>query len=145
MAAPSKMSVPAGTRIFATDTAASPVWRGGVRDQYRAGFSAHGSVNSIKHDRRCHLPMCVMDPPVGLFETLGLKDDPRRLAITPMEEIILIVDPKRPPATRGPVPVGPSIRRVCEVCPKLIEERQDQSGKNYWRALVGLAKKQIMQ
>ncbi len=69
-----------------------------------------------------------MDPPTGLFEALGLKDDPRRFAIAPMEEIILIVAPKRPPATRGPVPVAEqlSFEQIVRDFAKLIESTGDE-------------------
>jgi hypothetical protein len=64
-----------------------------------------------------------MDPLAGLFEALGLKDDPHRFAIAPMEEIILIADPKRPPATRGSVPLAEqlSFEQVVRDFAKLIE------------------------
>lgn len=73
-----------------------------------------------------------MDPPEGLFEALGLKDDPRRFAIAPMEEIILIEDPKKPPATRGPVPVNEqlSFEQIVRDFVKLIESTGHEAFKD---------------
>jgi hypothetical protein len=73
-----------------------------------------------------------MDPPAGLFEALGLENDPRRFAIVPMEEIILIVDPKRPPATRGPVAVDEQLRfeQVVHDFAKLIESTGGEALKD---------------
>lgn len=73
------------------------------------------------------------DPPAGLFEALGLKeDDPRRFAIAPMEEIILVADPKKPTATRGPVPVAEqlSFEQVVREFAKLIESTGDEALKD---------------
>jgi hypothetical protein len=79
-----------------------------------------------------------MDPPAGLIEALGLKDDPRRIAIAPMEEIILIAEPKKPPATRGPVPVAEqlSFEQVVREWAKLIESTGDEALKDAKATIV---------
>jgi len=73
-----------------------------------------------------------VDPPVGLLEALGLQDDPRRFAIAPMEQIILIADPKKPPATRGPVPLSEqlSFELLVHEFAKLIESTGSEALKD---------------
>jgi hypothetical protein len=44
------------------------------------------------------------DPPPGFFEAIGLAGHPARFAYGPMAEIILIPDPKEPPAQHKPTP-----------------------------------------
>jgi hypothetical protein len=72
------------------------------------------------------------DPPAGLFEALGLKDDPRRFSIAPMEEIRLILDAKRSPATRGPVRVVEqlSFEKVVRDFAELIESTGGEALKD---------------
>jgi hypothetical protein len=85
-----------------------------------------------------------MDPPAGFLEAMGLKDDPRRIAIAPMEEIILIAEPKRPRATRGPVPVAEqlSFERVVRDFAKLIEATGGEALKDA-KANIALNESQL--